>query len=186
MIKRPSFEIAGEPIEARARQTVNIPVSTLSDCTPVTLSAHTIHDRNDGPTTFVSAGVHGDGVIGGRIVQRAAHGINRVGVIVLRTGWRTGRRISRVLAILVRAFIADRCGVAPWHTSGVSGNVSQQPVLAWRINAFHGSTRIMMHNHGEALGAFWHISLFQRRVHVIAPIALVSKVGGQRTAFAQQ
>jgi len=70
MTKRPSFEIAGKSIDAGSRKTVNIPVSTLSDHTPVTLSAHVIHGRNDGPTMFVSAGIHGDEVIGVEIVRR--------------------------------------------------------------------------------------------------------------------
>ncbi len=70
MTKRPSFEIAGHSIEAGTRKTVNLPVSTLSDHTPVTLSAHIIHGRVDGPTMFVSAGIHGDEVIGVEIVRR--------------------------------------------------------------------------------------------------------------------
>ena len=70
MIKRPSFEIAGDSVEAGSRKTVNLSVSTLSDHTPVTLSAHIIHGRNDGPTMFVSAGIHGDEVIGVEIVRR--------------------------------------------------------------------------------------------------------------------
>ncbi len=70
MNKRPSFEISGESIAAGSRKTVNIPVSTLSDHTPVTLSAHVIHGRREGPTIFVSAGIHGDEVIGVEIVRR--------------------------------------------------------------------------------------------------------------------
>ncbi|WP_439140917.1 succinylglutamate desuccinylase/aspartoacylase family protein [Planktotalea sp.] len=70
MSKRASFEIAGEQIAAGTRRTVNIPVSTLSDHTPVTLSAHVIHGRREGPTIFVSAGIHGDEVIGVEIVRR--------------------------------------------------------------------------------------------------------------------
>jgi len=70
MIKRPSFEIAGDSITAGTRKTINLPVSTLSDHTPVTLSAHVIHGRSDGPTMFVSAGIHGDEVIGVEIVRR--------------------------------------------------------------------------------------------------------------------
>lgn len=70
MIKRSSFEIAGTTVPAGTRKTVEIPVSTLSDHTPVTLSAHVIHGRNDGPTIFVSAGIHGDEVIGVEIVRR--------------------------------------------------------------------------------------------------------------------
>jgi predicted deacylase len=70
MTKRPGFSIAGQEIAAGTRQTVNIPVSTLSDYTPVTLSAHVIHGRADGPAVFISAGIHGDEVIGVEILRR--------------------------------------------------------------------------------------------------------------------
>lgn len=70
MTKRPGFDIGGEVIAPGTRKTVNLPVSTLSDHTPVTLSAHVIHGRKDGPTVFVSAGIHGDEVIGVEIVRR--------------------------------------------------------------------------------------------------------------------
>jgi hypothetical protein len=40
--RRPAFEIGGERVAAGTRRTVNLPVSTLSDHTPVTLSAHVI------------------------------------------------------------------------------------------------------------------------------------------------
>ena len=67
---RPSFVIGGESIKAGTRNTVHLPISTLSDHTPVTLSAHVIHGRKDGPAVFVSAGIHGDEVIGVEIVRR--------------------------------------------------------------------------------------------------------------------
>ena len=70
MSKRSSFDIGGSEIAAGTRKTVNLPVSTLSDHTPVNLSAHVIHGRRDGPTVFVSAGIHGDEVIGVEIVRR--------------------------------------------------------------------------------------------------------------------
>lgn len=70
MKSRPPFTIAGEEVAAGTRRTVNIPVSTLSDYTPVTLSAHVVHGRSDGPTVFISAGIHGDEVIGVEIVRR--------------------------------------------------------------------------------------------------------------------
>jgi predicted deacylase len=57
-------------IRAGHRRTVDLPVSALSDHTPVTMSAHVIHGKTDGPTVFVSAGVHGDEVIGIEIVRR--------------------------------------------------------------------------------------------------------------------
>lgn len=70
MTQRPNFEIAGKTIAPGTRRTVHLPVSTLADHTPVTLSAHVIHGRNTGPTAFVSAGIHGDEVIGVEIVRR--------------------------------------------------------------------------------------------------------------------
>ncbi|MGR3760009.1 succinylglutamate desuccinylase/aspartoacylase family protein [Roseobacteraceae bacterium NS-SX3] len=68
--KRPAFEIGGEMIEPGTRRTVDMPVSTLSDHTPVTMSVHVIHGKSEGPTVFVSAGVHGDEIIGIEIVRR--------------------------------------------------------------------------------------------------------------------
>lgn len=70
MLKRPDFKIANTIIPAGTRQTVNLPVSVLSDHTPVSISVHVIHGRLDGPTIFVSAGIHGDEVIGVEIVRR--------------------------------------------------------------------------------------------------------------------
>lgn len=64
------FQIAGHSIAPGARETVEIPVSTLSDHTPVTLSVHVIHGRKPGPVMFVSAAIHGDEVIGVEIVRR--------------------------------------------------------------------------------------------------------------------
>ncbi|PVA09856.1 succinylglutamate desuccinylase [Pelagivirga sediminicola] len=65
-----AFQIAGHSIAPGARATVDIPVSTLSDHTPVNLSAHVVHGRRPGPVMFVSAAIHGDEVIGVEIVRR--------------------------------------------------------------------------------------------------------------------
>jgi len=70
MIKRAPFVMGGVEVAPGTRQTIHLPVSTLPDQTPVTLSAHVIHGRKDGPTQFVSAGIHGDEVIGVEIVRR--------------------------------------------------------------------------------------------------------------------
>ncbi|MBS0125143.1 succinylglutamate desuccinylase/aspartoacylase family protein [Thetidibacter halocola] len=64
------FLLGGKAIAPGARATVDLPVSVLSDHTPVTLSAHVIHGRRSGPVMFVSAAVHGDEVIGVEIVRR--------------------------------------------------------------------------------------------------------------------
>ena len=70
MTKRDPFKINGFSIAPDTRQTVDIPVSVLSDHTPVHLSVHVIHGRQPGPVMFVSAAIHGDEVIGVEIVRR--------------------------------------------------------------------------------------------------------------------
>lgn len=70
MTRRTGFEIGGQVVPPGHRKTVDLPVSSLSDHTPVTMSAHVVHGRTDGPRLFVSAGIHGDEVIGIEIVRR--------------------------------------------------------------------------------------------------------------------
>ncbi|MGK7752689.1 MULTISPECIES: succinylglutamate desuccinylase/aspartoacylase family protein [unclassified Roseovarius] len=70
MAKRDPFEIGGQVVKPGARMTVDVPVSTLSDHTPVSLAVHVIHGRRPGPVLFVSAAIHGDEVIGVEIVRR--------------------------------------------------------------------------------------------------------------------
>lgn len=67
---RAPFEIAGESVAPGQVETVHLPVSTLPDHTPVTLSVEVHHGKRAGPTLFVSAAVHGDEVIGVEIVRR--------------------------------------------------------------------------------------------------------------------
>lgn len=68
--KRDPFEIAGHTVAPGQRITVDVPVSTLSDHTPVNLAVHVIHGKRPGPVLFVSAAIHGDEVIGVEIVRR--------------------------------------------------------------------------------------------------------------------
>ncbi|MEM9796916.1 MAG: succinylglutamate desuccinylase/aspartoacylase family protein [Pseudomonadota bacterium] len=70
MARRAAFALGGEEVAAGSRRTVHLPVSTLSDHTPVNLSVHVVHGKSEGPTLCVSAGVHGDEVIGIEIVRR--------------------------------------------------------------------------------------------------------------------
>ncbi|GAA0291028.1 succinylglutamate desuccinylase/aspartoacylase family protein [Rhodovulum strictum] len=70
MSLRPGFELGDALVPAGTRRTVDLPVSVLSDHTPVTMSAHVIHGRRPGPVVFVTAGIHGDEVIGVEIVRR--------------------------------------------------------------------------------------------------------------------
>lgn len=70
MPKPTDFVIGNESVPAGTRRTAHVPVSVLSDHTPVTMSVNITHGRLDGPTIFVSAGIHGDEVIGVEIVRR--------------------------------------------------------------------------------------------------------------------
>lgn len=67
---RPPFMVGETQVHAGSRATVDLPVSILSDHTPVTMSMHVVHGRKPGPVMFVSAAVHGDEVIGVEIVRR--------------------------------------------------------------------------------------------------------------------
>lgn len=70
MAPRAPFALGGHMIDAGTRRTVHLPVSVLSNHTPVAMSVHVIHGRLAGPTLFVSAGIHGDEVIGVEILRR--------------------------------------------------------------------------------------------------------------------
>lgn len=77
---RQAFSINGTEIAPGTRRTVDIPVSTLSDHTPITLSVHVVHGQRPGPVLFVSAAIHGDEVIGVEIVRRLlkAEGLDEI------------------------------------------------------------------------------------------------------------
>lgn len=68
--ERPAFELGTRRIAPGSRETIDVPVSVLSDHTPVSMSVHVAHGRRPGPTLFVSAAIHGDEVIGVEIVRR--------------------------------------------------------------------------------------------------------------------
>jgi predicted deacylase len=70
MTKQTPFELGGIKIAPGSRNTVGLPVSILSDHTPVTMPVHVIHGAKAGPVIFVSAAIHGDEVIGVEIVRR--------------------------------------------------------------------------------------------------------------------
>ena len=65
-----AFELGTRRIAPGTRETIDLPVSVLSNHTPVSLSVHVVHGPSPGPTLFVSAAVHGDEVIGVEIVRR--------------------------------------------------------------------------------------------------------------------
>jgi len=64
------FEIGGHKVAPGSRRTVDLPVSVLSNHSPVVMSLQVVHGRRAGPTLFVSAAVHGDEIIGVEIIRR--------------------------------------------------------------------------------------------------------------------
>lgn len=64
------FSIGGTKVAAGSRQLVDIPVSKLSNHTPVTLPVHVIHGPRPGPAMFVTAAIHGDELNGVEIIRR--------------------------------------------------------------------------------------------------------------------
>lgn len=70
MAGREAFTIGDTQIPPGTRRTIDLPVSVFADHTPVSMSVHVAHARRPGPVLFVSAGIHGDEVIGVEIVRR--------------------------------------------------------------------------------------------------------------------
>lgn len=70
MISRAPFKFGNKHVPSGARRTIDLPVSMLSDHTPVTMSVHVVHGSRPGPTLFVSAAVHGDEVMGVEVARR--------------------------------------------------------------------------------------------------------------------
>jgi uncharacterized protein len=67
---RTPFKFGGEEVAPGTRRLVDLPVSKLSNHTPVTLPVHVLHGHQPGQTMFVSAAVHGDELNGVEIIRR--------------------------------------------------------------------------------------------------------------------
>jgi len=67
---RAGFSIGGVTVQPGERRMVDLPVSRLSNHTPVTLPIHILHGPRPGPTMFISAAIHGDELNGIEIVRR--------------------------------------------------------------------------------------------------------------------
>ncbi len=67
---RNAFSISGQSVAPGERRIVVLPVSKLSNHTPVTLPVHVLHGESPGPAMFVSAAVHGDELNGVEIIRR--------------------------------------------------------------------------------------------------------------------
>ena len=68
--QREPFILGGTTIEPGTRATVDLPLSLLSDHTPITLTVQVIHSKRPGPTLLINGAVHGDEVNGVEIIRR--------------------------------------------------------------------------------------------------------------------
>lgn len=67
---REPFILGQASIPVGTRDTIDVPVSSLADHTPVTMPVHVVHGHEPGPTVFVSSGLHGDEITGIEVVRR--------------------------------------------------------------------------------------------------------------------
>jgi uncharacterized protein len=67
---RQPFVIGGTSVDAGTRRLVDLPVSKLSNHTPISLPVHVVHGTEPGPTLFLSAAIHGDELNGVEIIRR--------------------------------------------------------------------------------------------------------------------
>lgn len=67
---RNPFTIGGQTVAPGERRLVDLPVSKLSNHTPVTLPVHVLHGHEPGPAMFVTAAIHGDELNGVEIIRR--------------------------------------------------------------------------------------------------------------------
>jgi predicted deacylase len=65
-----TLTIAGQPVAAGQRKSINIPVARLYTHTEMSMPVHVLRGKKDGPRMFVSAAIHGDEIIGVEIIRR--------------------------------------------------------------------------------------------------------------------
>lgn len=70
MTARTDFILGQETVAQGTRRTVPLPVSHLSDQTPVAMAVHVVHGTRPGPTVFLSGGIHGNELVGAEIIRR--------------------------------------------------------------------------------------------------------------------
>lgn len=73
---RAAFQIGSVKVAAGERELVDLPVSKLSNHTPVTLPVHVLHGARPGPAMFISAAIHGDELNGVEIIRRVLKTLN--------------------------------------------------------------------------------------------------------------
>lgn len=65
-----AFTLGEADVQPGSRATVDLPVSTLTNHTHVTLPVHVVHGEDKGPVIFFSGAIHGDEIQGVEIIRR--------------------------------------------------------------------------------------------------------------------
>ena len=73
---RPSFPIGGSRVRPGSKQEIGLPIAKMVTGADVTLPVLVLHGRNDGPTAWVSAAIHGDEVGGVEIIRRVLQSVD--------------------------------------------------------------------------------------------------------------
>ena len=73
---RPSFAFGNVKVRAGHRREVSLPISRTITGADVTLPVHVLHGREDGPSVWVSAAIHGDEVVGIEVIRRVLSMLN--------------------------------------------------------------------------------------------------------------
>ncbi|MCB1238797.1 MAG: succinylglutamate desuccinylase/aspartoacylase family protein [Tetrasphaera sp.] len=67
---RASFAIGTVKVRAGHAREVGLPITRLVTGADVSLPVHVVHGRDDGPTVWINAAIHGDEVIGVEVIRR--------------------------------------------------------------------------------------------------------------------
>ncbi len=73
---RAAFAIADHSVPAGKKAKFELPIARLMSGTPVALPVLVFHGRNDGPTIWLSAAVHGDELCGVEIIRQVLDGLD--------------------------------------------------------------------------------------------------------------
>lgn len=69
-VARPSFAIGSVRVRSGSAREVSLPITRLVTGADVALPVHVIHGREEGPTVWLDAAVHGDEVVGVEVIRR--------------------------------------------------------------------------------------------------------------------
>jgi len=68
--RNPIIDIGGQPFRVGEKGVVELPIGSLIDYQPVTMIVHVLRGENPGPRLLLTAGIHGDELIGAEILRR--------------------------------------------------------------------------------------------------------------------